>query len=132
MSSETYYPGSAGDWLRYARSDLELARIDKPEGVLLESLCFHTQQAAEKALKAALIFLEIDYPKTHWVLPYQDPTIPVDLLLREPRRIERSGVNTLPGHRFRFRDSTTGFVCHDDHLADSECSELEIGGSHRT
>ena len=65
MDPESRVPGSAEDWLRYARSDLELARIEKPEGILLESLCFHAQQAAEKALKAVLIFLEIDYPRTH-------------------------------------------------------------------
>ena len=27
--------------------------------------CWHAQQAAEKALKAVLIFLEIDFPRTH-------------------------------------------------------------------
>ena len=65
MDPESRVPGSAEDWLRYANSDLELARIEKPEGVLPETLCFHAQQAAEKALKAVLIFLEIDYPRTH-------------------------------------------------------------------
>ena len=72
MDSESLVPGSAEDWLRYAKSDLELARIEKPEGVLLENLCFHAQQAAEKTLKAVLIFLvfrnnamsaRIDIPK---------------------------------------------------------------------
>ena len=65
MDTESRVPGSAEDWLRYAKSDLELARIEKPEGVLLENLCFHAQQAAEKTLKAVLIFLEIDFPRTH-------------------------------------------------------------------
>ena len=65
MDSESLVPGSAEDWLRYAKSDLELARIEKPEGVLLENLCFHAQQAAEKTLKAVLISLEIDFPRTH-------------------------------------------------------------------
>ncbi|GEM_PF-3716381 len=35
----------------------------KPEP--LEIICFHCQQAAEKALKAYLVFLEIRVPKTH-------------------------------------------------------------------
>ena len=65
MDTESRVPGSAEDWLRYAKSDLELARIEKPEGVLLENLCFHAQQAAEKTLKAVLIFLKIDFPRTH-------------------------------------------------------------------
>ena len=48
MDSESRVPGSAEDWLRYAKSDLELARIEKPEGVLLESLCFHATRVDEQ------------------------------------------------------------------------------------
>jgi len=58
-------PGSPADWLRYAHSDLNLASITPPSEVLLESLCFHAQQAAEKAIKAVLIHLEIPAPKSH-------------------------------------------------------------------
>ncbi len=65
MPSEVHLPGSPDNWLRYAHSDLELARIEKPPDVLLESLCFHAQQAAEKALKAVLIAKDIPFPKTH-------------------------------------------------------------------
>jgi HEPN domain-containing protein len=45
-------PGSPSDWLRRARSDLTLAKVALPRGVLYEDLCFHAQQAAEKAIKA--------------------------------------------------------------------------------
>jgi HEPN domain-containing protein len=45
-------PGSAADWLTRARSDLSLASVPPPSGVLYEDLCFHAQQAAEKAIKA--------------------------------------------------------------------------------
>ena len=38
--------------LIYATSDLLLAGIEAPEGVLLDALCYHAQQAAEKALKS--------------------------------------------------------------------------------
>ena len=65
MPPEENQPGSPEDWLRFARSDLELAKITLPPGVLLEGLCFHTQQAAEKALKAVLVSCEIFFPKTH-------------------------------------------------------------------
>jgi HEPN domain-containing protein len=51
--------------LRHAASDLELARITRPRKVLREGLCFHAQQAAEKALKAVLIARGIPFPKTH-------------------------------------------------------------------
>lgn len=65
MASESLVPGNVEDWLRYARSDLKLARIDRPEGVLLENLCFHAQQAVEKTLKAVLVFLNVHFPTTH-------------------------------------------------------------------
>ena len=65
MPHEGHFSGSPSDWLRYARSDLELARIVRPDEVLFEGLCFHAQQAAEKALKAVLISKGIPPPKTH-------------------------------------------------------------------
>ena len=52
-------------WLRRARSNLEIARLGKGEGVVLEDLCFEAQQAAEKALKALLIYVSGEYPRTH-------------------------------------------------------------------
>jgi HEPN domain-containing protein len=47
-------------------SDLSLARIgaDSDE-VLPEQICFHTQQAAEKALKAVLLRKGIEFPLIH-------------------------------------------------------------------
>ncbi|MBA7707324.1 hypothetical protein ES703_116194 [subsurface metagenome] len=65
MPHEGHFPGSPADWLRYARSDLELARVTRPDEVLFEGLCFHAQQAAEKALKAVLIAKGVPPPKTH-------------------------------------------------------------------
>ena len=47
--------GSAHDWLRHAQSDLVLAQMRKNKKLLYEHLCFHAQQAAEKALKAVLV-----------------------------------------------------------------------------
>ena len=65
MPHEGHFPGSPADWLRYAYSDLELARVRRPSKVLFEGLCFHAQQAAEKALKAILIAKSVPPPKTH-------------------------------------------------------------------
>lgn len=65
MPHEKDSPGSPRDWLSHARSDLALARISPPEDVMLEGLCFHAQQAAEKALKALLVSYNRDYPRTH-------------------------------------------------------------------
>jgi HEPN domain-containing protein len=103
MPSETDSPGSAESWLRYARSDLALARIDKPEGVLLESLCFHTQQAAEKALKAALISIEIDHPKTHNIRTLLD-LFPGNISI--PEDVEESAILTDYAVEFRYPGNT--------------------------
>lgn len=58
-------PGSPSEWLRHARSDLILAESVPPTGVLLEALCFHAQQAAEKALKGILVHFGFDPEHTH-------------------------------------------------------------------
>ncbi len=65
MRPEEDREGSSAAWLRYARSDLELSRVSAPPEVLLEGLCFHAQQAAEKALKAILIDRGVPFPRTH-------------------------------------------------------------------
>ena len=51
MPQDRPVPGSAEDWLARAEGDLALARAPLPEGAFYEDLCFHAQQAAEKALK---------------------------------------------------------------------------------
>jgi len=52
MPPDRPIPGSTGDWLNRAKADLAIARAPLPEGAFYEDLCFHAQQAAEKALKA--------------------------------------------------------------------------------
>ncbi len=52
MPPEVPIPGSPSDWLSRARSDLAIAKVPLPEGAVYEDLCFHAQQAAEKAIKA--------------------------------------------------------------------------------
>lgn len=61
-----YAPGSPGDWLSRAKGDLAIAQhgISIP-GVHLEDLCFHAQQAAEKALKGLAIAAGVRFPYTH-------------------------------------------------------------------
>ena len=53
-------------WVRFAREDLgtaeKLLAIPNP---VYRHVCWHAQQAAEKALKAALIANRIDFPRTH-------------------------------------------------------------------
>lgn len=56
MPPEQAQPGSPQEWLRYAASDLELARMVGVPQVMIESLCYHAQQCAEKAMKAVLVW----------------------------------------------------------------------------
>jgi len=57
--------GSPQDWLRFAYSDLDLAKTSSKTRVMLETLCFHAQQAVEKCFKAILLQRGIPFPKTH-------------------------------------------------------------------
>lgn len=52
MPEDRPVPGTAQDWMARAKSDLALARVPLPQGAFYEDLCYHAQQAAEKALKA--------------------------------------------------------------------------------
>lgn len=53
-------------WLRYAEEDLITAEtLLKQLHVPPRQACWFAQQSAEKALKAVLIFLKIDFPRTH-------------------------------------------------------------------
>ncbi len=48
-----------------ATNDLIAAHAILSTGQALDTVCFHTQQAVEKALKATLAWHDIDYPWTH-------------------------------------------------------------------
>ena len=82
MPPEEIEPGEPGDWLRHARSDLELARTSRDSKILLEDLCFHAQQATEKALKAVLVFKSLPLLRTHNIRTLMD-LLPEDLNLPE-------------------------------------------------
>ena len=57
-------PDDPREWLNRARSDLLMAKTRR-EGIYLEDLCFHAQQAAEKAIKALLIKHSVKFPYVH-------------------------------------------------------------------
>ena len=65
MSREKSDSGDPTAWIRHAKADLALAQVSLPEDNFYEPLCFHAQQAAEKAVKAVLIINAISFPKTH-------------------------------------------------------------------
>ena len=54
------------EWLDHASSDLAIGRLALGRaGVRQEMVCFHAQQAAEKAVKAVLVARQIPFPFTH-------------------------------------------------------------------
>lgn len=66
--SEVEQSIEARRWLRYAQEDLVAAEamVGQPK-MAPRHACWLAQQAAEKALKAVLVFLQIDFPDaTTW------------------------------------------------------------------
>jgi HEPN domain-containing protein len=68
------------------------------EGIYLEDLCFHAQQAAEKAIKALLIKYDVEFPYVHDIaelltlLEKTNHAIPENI--REGERLTRFAVFT--------------------------------------
>jgi len=57
---------SPQEWMSHAESDLHLAELaSQDESIRREQICFHAQQAAEKAIKAVLLSRRIEFPLTH-------------------------------------------------------------------
>ena len=65
MPRKEIQKGAPQEWITFAKSDLKLAKAGRVGGVLLSSLCFHAQQAAEKAIKAVLVLKRKEFPPTH-------------------------------------------------------------------
>lgn len=90
-------PDSPLEWLNRARSDLGLARAGGA-GIYLEDLCFHTQQAVEKSLKALLLAKHVSFPYVHdlallmSLLENEGQPIPSDIL--EAAKLTRFAVTT--------------------------------------
>jgi HEPN domain-containing protein len=92
-------PTHPEEWLRRARSSLALARSHRElPGVLFEDLCFDAQQAAEKGIKAVLVYLQVQFPKTHAVSELLDLVEGAGLAvppgIREANRLTRYAVTT--------------------------------------
>lgn len=53
-------------WLKYAREDLQTAELILGHPTIAyRHVCWLSQQTVEKELKAALIFLQVEFPRTH-------------------------------------------------------------------
>lgn len=56
------------NWLIKAKNDLKVAENEialPPDDMVTDAICFHSQQAVEKYLKAYLIFKQIEFYKSH-------------------------------------------------------------------
>ncbi|MFZ5821592.1 MAG: HEPN domain-containing protein [Chloroflexota bacterium] len=66
-------PTNPHAWLSRAKGNLLLAeKGGRLQGILLEDLCFHAQQAAEKALKSVCLLRGMEIPKTHSLVRLMD------------------------------------------------------------
>lgn len=66
LKGKVKVPGSPDEWMNHATSDMRLAHLAaSDEFVRREQVCFHAQQAAEKAIKAVLLSRGVDFPLTH-------------------------------------------------------------------
>lgn len=53
------------EWMIFARSNLERSMTPTPGATVFVIMCYEAQQAAEMAIKARLIALDVDFPYTH-------------------------------------------------------------------
>lgn len=65
MPLDEEIPGTPAESLARAKGDLVLARIPLPAGGRYEDLCFHAQQAAEKAVKGVYRAHGLRFTYTH-------------------------------------------------------------------
>ena len=62
-------PDNPLDWVSYAEEDFAVAKLTlRRQKPLLLGSCFHSQQCAEKYLKALLVAKHAEFPKTHDIL----------------------------------------------------------------
>jgi len=76
---------SAKEWIEKAPEDLKMAEY-LLKGKFFNGVCFHSQQALEKILKAFLIFHKITPKKVHTLV----------FLLKECSRVDSSLVEFMP------------------------------------
>ena len=116
MPDDAILPGSGSDWIRHAKSDLSLAEQQTPPGVLHKTLCFHAQQAAEKAIKALYQVLHLDaWGHTLSVLlaSLPEPARPDASLVDVAKALDKHYIPTRYPNGFE-RGAPTDFYTHDE------------------
>ena len=85
-------------WLKRAQGNLIRAKMEKPEKAFYEDFCFDAQQAAEKSLKALMIFNEIKFRFVHDIGEFlqnlKEAGLPVPTELKEAVILTEYAVET--------------------------------------
>ena len=74
-------PGDAAPWIKKAEEDWRVARKLDPE-TEPDSICFHSQQCAEKYLKAFLELHRRRFPRTHDLMVLLSIGLPLERRLQ--------------------------------------------------
>lgn len=86
-------PGSPDEWMDHAESDMRLACLAAGDRFIRrEHICFHAQQAVEKAIKAVLSAGTIEFPLTHDIEELLEITGSNDINL--PESVREAGLLT--------------------------------------
>lgn len=89
------------EWLKRAKSNLEKAKLSGiSKDILYEDLCFDAQQAVEKSLKAFLISLDQQFPRTHSIAMLLELIAKTGIEI--PKAIEKAIDITEYGVKFRY------------------------------
>jgi len=71
-------------WFKKAESDLLVIKNNLASNEIpLDACCFHSQQAAEKYLKAYLVSKQVNFPKTHGLQSLLNICIEINSLFNE-------------------------------------------------
>lgn len=103
-------------WLAYAENDLKVAKISFNEDAILSSAFFLTQQCAEKALKAFLIYNQRTPRKVHDLVELVKDCMKIDRSFESIRK-DAESLNPFsitfryPDTALPFPDKTTLEIC---------------------
>lgn len=75
------------EWISKAEGDYSVAKREiQIHGGNYDAVCFHTQQLAEKYLKAFLFKNQVDFPKTHNLIELLELCLSIDKSFEEYRK----------------------------------------------
>jgi HEPN domain-containing protein len=87
-------------WLIKAENDLKVAENEmnvSAENIVTEAICFHSQQAVEKFLKAYLVTKNVEFGKTH------NLKFLLDLCIKEDKEFEKVNIGNLSFYAVEIR-----------------------------